>query len=554
MTLLKSSSDLSQLWFLLVLAVELVRDNPGKSLGILLGAVIIKAVITRLLISYHYRNIAGPPSSHFLYGNLKDIYSPQGLRFHDSLQDNYGSVSKVGGLFGSERLYISDPRALHEILVKENDTAFRHPQFNYDYVNLSFGPGLLGTTGATHRMQRKMLNPVFTAKHMKARDLDMLYWCGAAALELIGQAGKPKESFGLRIVLRLASLLGIGHKFRILQGVHSAYSNAVKSFLPMTLELTPYRIVLPLVYNLRPGALRRKIVEWTPSAKIQKLKDIIDIQDRQAQMILSERRTALREGKPGEGPADIMSILLKASMEASESDRLPEDQLLGQMNTFIFAGHETTGGALARILHLLSINQDIQDRLRAELQAAPVTFDYNELNSLEYLDAICREALRLYPPGPIMERQALKDWVVPLRYPIKGNDGKELWEIKVRKGTNIHVGLREANRCKETWGPDADEFNPDRWLGNLPNSVFEAKTSGVYSSMMTFSAGPRACLGFKFSILEIKTVLSVLLKTFKFAPSGTPIEWCFGFAMSPFEVKADNKYDDPSMPLHVSLI
>lgn len=105
-------------------------------------------------------------------------------------------------------------------------------------------------------------------------------------------------------------------------------------------------------------------------------------------------------------------------------------------------------GALARILHLLSINQDIQDRLRAELQSAPPSIDYNDLNALEYLDAICREALRLYPPGPIMERQALKNWVVPLRYPIKGNDGKELWEIKVKKGTNIHVGLREANRCK----------------------------------------------------------------------------------------------------------
>lgn len=52
-------------------------------------------------------------------------------------------------------------------------------------------------------------------------------------------------------------------------------------FSPMTLELTPYRVVLPLVYNLRPASLRRKIVEWTPSAKIQRLKEIIDIQDQQ---------------------------------------------------------------------------------------------------------------------------------------------------------------------------------------------------------------------------------------------------------------------------------
>lgn len=86
-------------------------------------------------------------------GHLKSLYSPYGLHFHDTLQDTYGSLSKIRGLFGasllkllqhlysrllishltqSEQLYISDPRALHEILVKENDTVFRHPQFIYE--------------------------------------------------------------------------------------------------------------------------------------------------------------------------------------------------------------------------------------------------------------------------------------------------------------------------------------------------------------------------------------------------------------------------------------
>lgn len=59
------------------------------------------------------------------------------------------------------------------------------------------------------------------------------------------------------------------------------------NFRPMTLELTPYRIVLPLIYNLRPSGLRRKIVEWTPSHKIQKLKEIIDIQDQQVELLFA---------------------------------------------------------------------------------------------------------------------------------------------------------------------------------------------------------------------------------------------------------------------------
>lgn len=90
----------------------------------------------------------------------------------------------------------------------------------------------------------------------------------------------------------------------------------------------------------------------------------------------------------------------------------------------------------------------MQDRLRAEILAAPSVLEYNELHSLEYLDAICREVLRLYTPVAMMERDTVKDWVVPLRYPIKGIDGSMLREVKVKKGTTIVVSLREANRCK----------------------------------------------------------------------------------------------------------
>ena len=90
----------------------------------------------------------------------------------------------------------------------------------------------------------------------------------------------------------------------------------------------------------------------------------------------------------------------------------------------------------------------MQDRLRDELQDAPLNLDYNELNSLEYLDAICREVLRLHPSIPTTERDTLKDWVVPLRYPIKGIDGRMIHEVGIKKGTTIVVSIRGANRCK----------------------------------------------------------------------------------------------------------
>lgn len=104
-------------------------------------------------------------------------------------------------------------------------------------------------------------------------------------------------------------------------------------------------------------------------------------------------------------------------------------------------------GAMARPLHVLAENPLVQDRLRAELLEASETMTYDELNSLPYLDAVCREVMRLFPQTTSAQRVAVEDRTIPLRYPIKGKDGKEIREIQVRKGTNIYLGIRGANRC-----------------------------------------------------------------------------------------------------------
>ena len=107
-------------------------------------------------------------------------------------------------------------------------------------------------------------------------------------------------------------------------------------------------------------------------------------------------------------------------MTASKEDRLSDEELIAQVSyasliyvhlilsvisqwlgrTFVFAATDTTSNALGRILHLLAINQDVQDKIRAEIvEAAPLgeRIPYDQLIGLPYLDAVCRETLRLYP-------------------------------------------------------------------------------------------------------------------------------------------------------------
>lgn len=230
-------------------------------------------------------------------------------------------------------------------------------------------------------------------------------------------------------------------------------------------------------------------------------------------------------------------ILVQANDKANEDERLPESELLGQMTTFIFAGHDTTTGAICRTLHQLVLNPDVQERLRAEVVAAREQcggdLGYDVLMGLPYLDAICRETLRVFPPASLLFRvyvsfllflmssphsvnvnSTRKDITLPLMWPIKSADGKtEIKEIPLKKNTEVIMSILNANRCKAIWGEDAGEWKPERWLSPLPESVAKAHMPGVYASMfvfffatackflitllsprMTFIGGGRACM------------------------------------------------------------
>ena len=176
------------------------------------------------------------------------------------------------------------------------------------------------------------------------------------------------------------------------------------------------------------------------------------------------------------------------------------------------AGQNTTSHAISRVLHLLALHPDVQQRLREEVTAARAErgdLDYDTLMNLPYLDAICRETLRCFPPvhqvvrtyvaAPIMYSNRLsyainlfrtrKDVVMPLLWPIKSADGKsEIREIPVKKNTNVIVAIYNANRSTKIWGEDAEEWKPERWLKPLPKSVSDAHMPGVYASMLVLIA------------------------------------------------------------------
>ncbi|KAH9886464.1 cytochrome P450 [Cubamyces lactineus] len=476
--------------------------------------------------------VPGPPSASILTGNLTQLVDRQGWDFHTEIAERYAPVIKLQWLFGAPCLYVFDPLALHHI-IKDPSTYDELPWY-LESNCLFIGPGILGVSGNIHRKQRKMLTPVFSAKHMRglmpvfyrvtdklveaissrvdagAKGLDVLGWMSRAALELIGQSG-------------------IGHSFDPLtEDVADDYADAVKHFTAAATDpqLMLLRQATPLVPYLGPAWFRRWVIEKIPLQAVQRIIQITDVLHTGSVKIFEEKKAAASRNEKTEGQ-DIISILLRANQAASAEDRLSDDQLLGQMSAIIFAAMDTTSNAMARTLHLLAQHPKVQNNLRSELVEARRSghLDYDALHALPYLDAVCRETLRLYAPASQTFRGTMKDAVLPLSQPIRATDGTLMNEIVIPRGTNILIGIMACNRNKAIWGEDASEWKPERWLRPLPEALEKASMPGVYSHMMTFLGGVRSCIGFTFSQLEMKVVLSELLTSFAFDLSDKPVVW-----------------------------
>ncbi|KIJ41087.1 hypothetical protein M422DRAFT_60506 [Sphaerobolus stellatus SS14] len=246
------------------------------------------------------------------------------------------------------------------------------------------------------------------------------------------------------------------------------------------------------------------------------------------QVILAE---ALARGKSGAQTyveknivttRDLLSRLIMANManDLPDNQRLTDDEVLAQIPTFLVAGHETTATATTWCLYAVSLDQKVQQKLREELlrvETESPTMD--ELNALPYLDAVVKETMRLHAAVPYSQRVATQDDVVPLGQPFTDKKGRVKHEIAVKKGDRILIPIICVNRSKDIWGQDAHEFKPERWL-NLPDKASDIP--GLIPGLLSFLAGPRACIGYRFSMVEFKCLIFALIRGFQFELAVAP--------------------------------
>lgn len=235
------------------------------------------------------------------------------------------------------------------------------------------------------------------------------------------------------------------------------------------------------------------------------------------------------QGQAKNVDVDILSVAMR---DGSFTD----DNLVDQMMTFLGAGHETTASAFQWAVYVLSKNPEIQTRLREELRNSLPRIPFDEVNdykeirdengeikhafldlfasidgnnntNIPYLWAFTNEVLRFHPSAPFTSRESVRDTTLAGCF--------------IPKGTHILVAPEITNKDTDLWGPDAETFNPDRWLNIDPTTnkpVSYNNSGGAISNYahLTFIHGPRSCIGQGFARAELAIFVAVFVYRFEF--------------------------------------
>jgi len=211
---------------------------------------------------------------------------------------------------------------------------------------------------------------------------------------------------------------------------------------------------------------------------------------------LTETRAA--QIAAGTAPDDLATKIMTTA-DPMTGQRFGTEEMIDQVAIFFLAGHETSASALGWALYLLAMYPEIQDRVAAEaaaLDGIPVGGqpDFGVMGRLKFTRDVFREALRLYPPVPMMVRENTCSEA------FRGRD--------VAPGAQVVLSPWHLHRHERIWDRP-DEFNPDRWQT-------EAGRACGRDAFIPFSTGARVCPGAGFAMVEGPLLLAMLVSAFRF--------------------------------------
>ncbi|XP_049791306.1 cytochrome P450 4C1-like [Schistocerca nitens] len=421
------------------------------------------------------------------------------LRVFDKVTKQYWPIFR-GWMGPSASINVSKPEHIEKILASSELIS---KAANYRFLFPWLGEGLLTSAGQKWFSHRKMITPAF---HFKILDnfVDIFGENSQILVEKL-KSKSDGHAFDIypyitRCALDIICETAMGTSVNAQNETGSEYVSAVYNISALTIK----RIVRPWIHSdfiFRRTSTGREYYKH------------LDVIHSFTKKVIKQRQLSrkLKEGVTKDALVDDIGrkrrlAFLDLLLDASENgQKLSDQEIQEEVDTFMFEGHDTTSVAMCWALLLLGHHQNVQDKLYSELHdifghdkdRLPTLQD---LNSMKYLEMVIKETLRLYPSVPFIGRKVTKDI--------------EIGGYAVPEGAMLNLHIYHAHRDPDHW-PDPDSFNPDNFL---PERV-QGRHPYAY---VPFSAGPRNCIGQRFAILEEKTVLSQILRNYHVQTLDTP--------------------------------
>ena len=436
-------------------------------------------------------NLPGP-ELHPFWGNVNIFrISEEGFRNMEEYVKNHENDKVIRERRGpfSYNVKLIDPEVIGKVL-SMNQAQAPKLKLVYSIIGDFLGYGVFVLNHEKWSTRRRLITPAFHTQVLKSYmstyndcvDALLRKWIeGMQDDKDVIDVYRDLSLLTLDVVLRCAFTYKSDCQMENSNNDAKEYISAIfassKLFLKRFTHL-PYYI--PFYFNLTPTG--------------RKSHQVFDRIKRESIKLVRARRQDLVSGKESvKIKPDFIDILL--TTPDSTGSTLSDEDIMSEINMFLFAGHETTASSLSWTLHLLGKHPDIQRKCREEIRSVlggRESIEWTDLSCLKFTSMCIKESMRLYPPVPMLPRMLMEDLKVD--------------EYMIPKGTPVTIPIYLIHRHPKYWkNPDA--FDPTRFC--------EDKPGGSNFSFIPFSAGHRNCLGQRFAQTEQLIAIALIINKFE---------------------------------------
>ncbi|KAF1808638.1 benzoate para-hydroxylase [Eremomyces bilateralis CBS 781.70] len=483
------------------------------------------------------RNIPGPPLAGL--SNLWLLYqSRQGRRFMkvDAAHKKYGPLVRIQ----PNHVSIADPAAIQTVYGHGN--GFLKSEFYDAFVSIK--RGLFNTRDrAEHTRKRKTVSHTFSAKsvgqfeqymHQNLElfvqrldtmanhapiggytDLDALHWFNYLAFDIIGD-------------LAFGAPFGMLEKGKDIAEVRMT-PDAKPTFAP-AIEVLNRRGEVSATVGCLPAM--KPYAKYLPDAFFSK--GIAAVENLAG---IAVARVNDRLERPDTDRVDLLARLMEGRDEKGQP--LGRQELTAEALTQLIAGSDTTSNTSCAILYHCLTHPEVIVKAREELdkawpaeQRVPT---FSQVKDLPYLDALIKESLRIHSTSSLglprdVPPQGITVTLSPSASSDPSNPSNQPTSVYFPGGTTLSVPSYTIHHSQKVWGPDADEYRPERWLADSANP---APIEAQKNAFVPFSYGPRSCVGRNVAEMELALIVATVLRSWDWELRQGEMETREGFLRKP---------------------